>query len=315
MNSELKIRIKITFKDFLNFQFWISRRRLIRPLIYVAFLLLLLPSIISIALSGTLNSFLFTPATIAPLSILLVFPIILTLTIYFSSKRIYENDPIIKKEQEFVFNAEGFTYSTENSTTILKWEEIYKQAESPKNLLIYCSPNKTFIIPKHCLSEIEIADLKIFLTNVVSKEKKYFLRFQRILPLVIILISVGVGVLTGLSDSKNTSGYFNEGNIKMQKRDFAGAIVDFDKVIKDNPSDSQTYASRGYAKAMLHDYTGAINDCNKAVELDQKNDDAYYFRAYAKCVSGDSIGGCNDYNKAADLGNKAAKKDMVYYCK
>lgn len=314
MNGELKIKIKIEFKDFLNFQFWISRKRFIRPFIYIVFFLLL-PSIISFLLYGSF-SFLLGGAMLTPIIVFLLLPIFLCITIYYSSKKSYENDPFIQKGHELTINSSGFTSISENSNTTLTWNDIYKYIESPKNILVYCSPTKAVIIPKRCLSEIEVSDLKVFLfSNVVSKEKNTFFNSRRIVSFSIILIAIGVGVWAGLSKSSTTINYFNEGNLKIRKGDFAGSIIDFDNAIKQNSSYSMAYAYRGYAKEMQHNYQEAIRDCMKAIELDARNDWAYYYMGYAKYEAGDSIGGCNDYSKAANWGNKSAKEDMRFFCK
>jgi len=67
--------------------------------------------------------------------------------------------------------------------------------------------------------------------------------------------------------SQTADSYYNKGTAKIEKKDYAGAIVDFTRVIEMNPMDADAYARRGEAKGALLDHQGAIADFNRANKI------------------------------------------------
>lgn len=69
------------------------------------------------------------------------------------------------------------------------------------------------------------------------------------------------------TDTQVISMYYWSGWEKEEKGDFAGAMKDFDAVVKTRPNDARAYASRAKVKEKLNDYLGAIEDYTKAMEI------------------------------------------------
>src|SRR5206468_3188053 len=63
------------------------------------------------------------------------------------------------------------------------------------------------------------------------------------------------------------------------RRDWDGAIADFDRALQFDPKLAQAYDTRGVAKEQKGELDGAIADCNRAIELNPKLAGAYLNRA------------------------------------
>ena len=88
---------------------------------------------------------------------------------------------------------------------------------------------------------------------------------------------------------------------KLNKRDYDGAIADFNSALELDPKYALAYNYRGDAKQNKGDLDGAIADYNRAIELDPKNGVTYLGRGYAKRTKGDHDGAIADYNRAIEL--------------
>jgi len=108
------------------------------------------------------------------------------------------------------------------------------------------------------------------------------------------------------ADSQNESNgpgadLVDRGVEKGKKGDLDGAIAEFDKAIKANPSNSLAYINRAYAKRLKKDPAGAIADYTKAIELDPKSADAYYNRGNVKAMDKKDVDGAiADYTRAIE---------------
>ncbi|MFZ2340440.1 MAG: tetratricopeptide repeat protein [Bacteroidales bacterium] len=76
----------------------------------------------------------------------------------------------------------------------------------------------------------------------------------------------------------------------------------------------QAYSSRGGAKGYIEDYQGAIEDFNKAIRINPSDDKSYYGRGLAKIVLNQKESGCSDLQRALKLGNPQAKETILKYC-
>jgi tetratricopeptide (TPR) repeat protein len=70
--------------------------------------------------------------------------------------------------------------------------------------------------------------------------------------------------------------------IKVKSKDYAGALLDYDRSIDLNPGDPEILCKRALIKTILTDYIGVIEDCNKAIELNPTKANAYSLRGRAK---------------------------------
>ncbi len=82
-------------------------------------------------------------------------------------------------------------------------------------------------------------------------------------------------------EPENLDFYFYRAIAKNDMGDYSGAIVDYSKIIVEEP-DADTYFNRGNSRYSLKDFTGAKEDYAKAYMLDEKFIDALYSLACVK---------------------------------
>jgi tetratricopeptide (TPR) repeat protein/V8-like Glu-specific endopeptidase len=90
---------------------------------------------------------------------------------------------------------------------------------------------------------------------------------------------------------------------KYQKRDYRGALADYDRAIQLNPNYVVAYNYRGVLKEnKFNDVRGALADYESAIQADPQNAIAHYNRGSLKEVKlGDVRGGLADYTRAIQL--------------
>lgn len=110
----------------------------------------------------------------------------------------------------------------------------------------------------------------------------------------------------GYAQTENAKEFYNSGNQKLDLKQYAAAIRDYDKTIELNRSFAAAYYNRALAKNYLKDYEGAIEDYTKAIELDSTNIQALNNRGLAKKALEDYNGAVEDYTKAINLNDSFA---------
>ena len=96
----------------------------------------------------------------------------------------------------------------------------------------------------------------------------------------------------------NNIAYF----IKLEQKDYKGAIQMFDKAIALNPDFPYAYSNRGFAKLQLGDMKGAYQDVKKSLLMDNKNSYAYKNLALIYLKDGKKSDACYNLKKAIELG-------------
>ncbi|MHC5594492.1 MAG: tetratricopeptide repeat protein [Nostoc sp.] len=94
----------------------------------------------------------------------------------------------------------------------------------------------------------------------------------------------------------NPDAYFRRGAAYNELKDYPTAFKDFEQVIRLTPKNAIAYAYRGFVRAQLKDYQGALADGEKALSLN--DDPKSRTSAFAYAVLGVAHLGLNDYQKA-----------------
>lgn len=110
-------------------------------------------------------------------------------------------------------------------------------------------------------------------------------------------------------EPKNLDAYFFRAIAKHDLGDYAGAIVDYSKIIVLEP-DADTYLNRGNSRYSLGDYEGAKEDYSKAFELDKNLINAKYSLGCIKYDLGDFKSAFLDFNNV--IQNYAYKDGFVH---
>jgi Flp pilus assembly protein TadD len=94
---------------------------------------------------------------------------------------------------------------------------------------------------------------------------------------------------------------FENAMSKVNKNDFAGAIIDFNLAITAEPANTDFLYNRAVAYLNLEKTELAIFDFSRLIEIDNTN--AFYFscRGFAKARTSDKKGAIKDYEKALEL--------------
>lgn len=96
-------------------------------------------------------------------------------------------------------------------------------------------------------------------------------------------------------DPKNLDAIFQRGIAKNDLGNYRGAIVDYSRIIVENP-EADTFFNRGNAKYSLQDLPGAKQDYAKAYMLDDNFIDALYSLACVKLDLGEFESAITDFN-------------------
>lgn len=94
---------------------------------------------------------------------------------------------------------------------------------------------------------------------------------------------------------------FLQADEKLKRRDYKGAIEDFNQGLRLNPSYEAAYIGRGIARSHTKDNQGAIEDLSQAIRINPSGIRAYALRASSKSALGDKRGAIADYDQAIRL--------------
>jgi len=90
--------------------------------------------------------------------------------------------------------------------------------------------------------------------------------------------------------------------------DKVGAISDYTRSLKIDPSDKVSYHNRGLIKSNQGDHRGAIADFNKAIQIDPSDGSIFDARGDVYWELGRISKACNDYMTAMSLGNERSTR-------
>jgi len=91
------------------------------------------------------------------------------------------------------------------------------------------------------------------------------------------------------------------GDIKQRQRNFHGALMDYAKAEKQDPSDARLYVSRSAVHITQGNLKEAVRDCDRAIDLDPKDADAWYNRACADYMGRNNDGAMKSLERAVKL--------------
>ncbi|HET9532804.1 MAG TPA: tetratricopeptide repeat protein [Blastocatellia bacterium] len=99
-------------------------------------------------------------------------------------------------------------------------------------------------------------------------------------------------------DARSAMNYIDTAQAKYTRGDLAGAINDYNKALKIDPSLAAAYHGRGNALKARGEIEEAIADYDKAIELNPRYSDAYSSRGNVRLTRQDIKGAIADYNQA-----------------
>jgi tetratricopeptide (TPR) repeat protein len=135
---------------------------------------------------------------------------------------------------------------------------------------------------------------------------------------VCLVLMVGVSSIT---NGQSVLDYLLAGNSKAEKKDYDGAIINYDLAaalyimyvdstkkagvpassLKDYINFTQVFYNRGLAKSNLKEYRSAIEDYSTTISLKPTHANAYFNRAQAEFYIHDYKAALQDFNKYIEL--------------
>jgi len=100
------------------------------------------------------------------------------------------------------------------------------------------------------------------------------------------------------NDSLMVSNYIQRGYLRMNKKDYSGALQDFNDAIDLNKTDVELWLNRGVVKMHLKNITGSIRDFTQAIELKPDYEKAWLNRGNAFVKLGEYEKAIEDYSVA-----------------
>ncbi len=100
---------------------------------------------------------------------------------------------------------------------------------------------------------------------------------------------------------ERAEGFFMSGLEKYNKKDYSGAISDFNKAIGLDKKDIKYYYWRGEARLGMKKYKSAIHDFSKCIDLDSRYYDIHQKRGIAKFYLKDYRSAIKDFDTALKM--------------
>jgi tetratricopeptide (TPR) repeat protein len=134
------------------------------------------------------------------------------------------------------------------------------------------------------------------------------------ISIVLFVVFATPGSAFGQKALEKAVKYWQSGYQKQKSGDHAGAIADYGKAIKADPTYMMGYSSRASERIEVGDYDGAIADSTKCIEITRNAQDmmCYGIRARAFKAKGDVVSADNDSKKVSDgVKEWAARNDAI----
>ena len=104
-----------------------------------------------------------------------------------------------------------------------------------------------------------------------------------------------------LAQSQSAESLYKQGMAKLQRKDYRGAVSDFNEAIRLVPNYAEAYYGRGRVRYFLDYDRGAILDFNEAIRLAPNYAEAYYGRGQVRYFLDNHRGAILDFNEAIRL--------------
>ncbi|MBL4595276.1 MAG: tetratricopeptide repeat protein [Robiginitomaculum sp.] len=105
-----------------------------------------------------------------------------------------------------------------------------------------------------------------------------------------------------LSRTDIAATYVNRGIVRSNRGDFDGAVADYTKALRLDPTLGAAFANRGNVYIRMNEYTKALHELNQALLLDlEQPAHVFYNRAIVHEHFGEKTKAYHDYKKATEL--------------
>lgn len=116
------------------------------------------------------------------------------------------------------------------------------------------------------------------------------------------------------ADSFFANGYIGRANLSIKQNEKKAALDDYNALINLLPNLPEPHKERGNLRLDSRDYGGALVDFNDYLDIADPDAEILYRRGVSKVYLGKIIDGCADFKIASKLGYKEAEKANKKYC-
>jgi hypothetical protein len=150
LNETLTIAVQLRESDIQQANFWFRFSKWSTRLLFV------LPLFGLLLLSQLQISKLFeNPMTVTSLFILIVFPLLYPVSLWFQTKRSFANLREFQKNVQYRFSAEGYEIIDEKSSARVGWDVILRAVESKHSFNLFFHKSVFHALPKRCITDPE----------------------------------------------------------------------------------------------------------------------------------------------------------------
>lgn len=177
-DKELNLKVKLEINDLKTYYYWIERNAFFKNPINIIVLVVVALSIIQVITNEAHNN----NGLIALVGIVFILARVIWKFIYINmiTKKVFDSDKMIQKEQKIKITYTTITINHGESICNINWEEIHCIRESGKQFLIYTAINKSIIIPKKFFEKNEdLSLLRDIIKEAIPKEKIEINKFIR----------------------------------------------------------------------------------------------------------------------------------------
>ena len=151
------IKTRITEKDFINGNFILLFGKKWMKIALVFFLFYFIQAVVSSVLSPRIH--------VAQILIPVIAIVLLFCTTYFTSKKSFATNQMIREPIEYHVGAENLSLKGESFNSQISWEKVHKVTLQKNWLLVWHSSQSANVIPKRDISEDQLVELKGILQN------------------------------------------------------------------------------------------------------------------------------------------------------
>lgn len=167
-NDNISVKIKLSLDDYRK---WNMSLVFTKKLIFATCLVVLLMFVSALVSYHSHYGLDFFMDNFIPLlGVLALVFIALPLFVFFNAKKSFLKDASMQEERTYGFDGEGFTITTGHGNSRMTWDRIYRVVEDKKNICIYSSRIKAFLIPKRFITSE--SDIKALVALLKDKMKK-----------------------------------------------------------------------------------------------------------------------------------------------
>jgi|AGTN01.3.fsa_nt_gi hypothetical protein len=168
---ELRKKIQYTLGDYIAFNFFYLKKRLI----WIPVLLVIgFPAVtlVSDLLQGDTAWLMMLLATLVIAVVLAgLMTLINILSVRHAAKKQYQSSRAMQAGSDLLVDDTGVYESSEFGSSVIKWEDVYKAAESDTAVYIFSSRLQAFLIPKRLITQAEDSTLRALIQNHLPPEK------------------------------------------------------------------------------------------------------------------------------------------------